>query len=179
MEEKSMVRSAKNPRPLLTFAHPTRVTVRATKFKWLDSARHLDIASLEKAARAEVEVGEVETECCQHLVRVVIRKGMVTGLDVEPISKEARTPVTPELKKLLQVVKRKLQATRPPGPRFPIPVRQFFAAEEEEGGLGGITVITCIQICFLGWCIACCFNGDIAICGRLTIDGTSGPYREP
>jgi len=172
-----MARSAKTPRPLLAFDHPIRVTVRETKFKWLDSARHLDIASLGKAPRAEVEVGEVETECCQHLVRAVIRNGMVTGLDMEPISKEARTPVSPELRKLLEVVKRKLQARRPPRPRFPMPVPKFFAADMDGGT--SITVITCIQICVLGWCIACCFHGDVAICGKVTVDGTNLPYPKP
>jgi hypothetical protein len=173
-----MTRSGKRPRPLLSFNHPVQVTVRATKFKWLDSVRHLKIASLAKAARAEVEVGEVETGCCQHLVRAVIRKGMVTRLEIQPISKEARTPLGPDFRKLLAVVKRRLQATRPPQPRFPVPVPKFFEADRDPDPFG-ITVITCIEICVFGWCFSCCFHGDIAICGRVYIDGTDLPYPEP
>jgi hypothetical protein len=170
-----MARSTSKPRTLLTFNHPTKVVVHESKFKLLDSVRHLDLRSLEKSARAEVELGEVETECCHHLVRAIIRKGLVTGLQVEAISKEARAPMTPELRKLLDVVKRKLKARKRPGLRFPLPVAKFFATDVADIS---VTTITCIQICFLGWCIACCFNGDLTFCGKLTIDGTNLPYPE-
>lgn len=170
-----MAPSASKPRTLLTFNHPTKVTVRESKFELLDSVRHLNIQSLEKAARAEVELGEVKTECCHHLVRAVIRKGMVTALQVEPISREARTPITPELRPLLDAVKRKLKARSSKAPKLPIPVAKFFAADVADIS---VTTITCIQICAFGWCIACCFNGDIAFCGKLTIDTTKLPYPE-
>ncbi len=170
-----MARSTSKPRTLLTFNHPTKVMVRESKFALLDSVRHLDLQSLETAARAEVELAEVKTECCHHLVRAVIRKGMVTGLQVEPISKEAQTPMTPELRKLVDTARRKLRARNPKGPKFPLPVGRFFAADMADIS---VTTITCIQICVFGWCIACCFNGDIAFCGKVTIDTTNLPYPE-
>jgi hypothetical protein len=169
------VRVGKRPHPLLSFTHPARVTVRESKFKLLQSARHLDISALKKTARSEVEIGEVETECCHHLVLAVVRKGKVVGLNVEPISKDARTPIGPELRRLLEVVKRKLRASRPHQPKFPMPVEKFFAADVADLS---INTITCIQICVLGWCIACCFNADIFICGKITIDTTNLPYPE-
>ncbi len=108
-------------------------------------------------------------------MRAIISKGKVTGLQVEPISKEARAPMTPELHKLLGAVKKKIKSTQRGGPRFPVPVSKFFADELDIS----VTTITCIQICFFGWCIACCFNGDLAFCGKITIDGTNLPYPEP
>jgi hypothetical protein len=141
----------------------------------LDSVRHLNFQSLEKAAHAEVEPGEVKTECCHHLVRAVIRKGSVTGLKIEPISKEARTPITPALRPLVDAVKRKLKVHSSKAPKFPILVAKFFVGDVADIS---VTTITCIQICFFGWCTACCFNGDIAICGKLTIDTTKDPYPE-
>jgi hypothetical protein len=168
-----MARSTSKARTLLTFNHPTKVTVRESKFELLDSVRHLDLRSLEKAARADVELGEVKTECCHHLVRAVIRKGMVTGLQIEPISKEARTPITPELRKLLGVVKRKLEARRRPGVRFPLAVAKFFGTDIAAIS---VTTIICVQICMFRWCSSCCFVGDNAFCGRLTIDMTGSPY---
>ena len=170
-----MARSKSSAKTLLTFNHPTKVTVRQSKFKVLDSLRHLDVAALSKAAQAEVELGEVETACCHHLVRAVIRKGMVTALNVEPLSKKDQTPLTPELRRLVESVKRKLQVRKRSGVRLPMPVKKFFSADIADMS---IIVITCIQICFFGWCIACCFRGDIAICGKVTIDTTKLPYPE-
>ena len=170
-----MARAAKKSPPLLTFNHPIKIEVRPSEFKWLDSVRHLDMQALEKAARIEVEIGEVKTECCQHLVRAVIRKGMVTGLRVEAMEKTSGSPITPELKRLLMVVRRKLLARHKSGPRLPMPVKTFLKSDVT---LISVTTITCIQICFLGWCIACCFSDTNIFCGKVTIDTTNLPYPE-
>jgi hypothetical protein len=171
-----MARSASKARTLLTFNHPIRIEVREPEFTLLDSVRHLDTKALAHAARAEVEVGEVRTECCRHLVRAVLAKGKVTGLRVEPLSKAASAPMTPELTRLLKVVQRKLMARRPAGPKFPMPVKQFLAAAMRIS----VQTLTCIQICAFGWCIACCWTDKKRVfCGRITIDTTKNPYPEP
>lgn len=170
-----MARS-KKARTLATFNHPIKIEVRESEFQWLDSVRHLDVTALAKAARTEVEIGEVKSACCHHLVRAVIRKGMVTGLRVEPVSKTDGTPMIPELVRLLKVVHRKLLARRKGGTEFPYPIEQFMAANVARLT---IQTLTCIQICFCGWCIACCFTDTAMFCGRITIDTTTGPYPDP
>ncbi len=172
-----MARSTNKRRTVATFNYPVRIHVHEPKFEVLDSVRHLNVKALERAARAEVEFGYVKTECCQHLVRAVIRKGMVTGLRVETFSREDRSPVTPELAKLLKVAARKARARRGPAPKFPVPVAKFMA----QGAGWGPMTLTCIGICIFGWCFVCCWRGDVAgplMCGKITIDMTSFPYPE-
>ena len=167
----------KDSRTLATFTYPTKVTVHATEVKLLDSVRHLDLAALEKAARSEIEIGEVKTDCCQHLVRAVIRKGMVTELRIATPAKAESTPVTGDLGRLLKTVRLKLQKQRKPGSGLPIPVRQFFGGAVAQV----VQTITCWRICLFGWCASCCINNDTGhiYCGRVIVDGTNNPFPEP
>ncbi len=169
-----MPRSTKKSRTLATIKQPVTVQVRRPDFELLDSVRLLDLDKLSRTARAEIEVGYVKTDCCTQLVRAIVRKGMVTELRVEPFSKDESTPVSPALKRLLNLARAKAKASGTRPARLPMPVAQFMQNADDIS----ITVITCFQICLFGWCIACCVNGDYWFCGKVTVDTTKIPYPE-
>jgi hypothetical protein len=168
-----MARVAKRREPAIIFKHPVQIEVRRPKFEAFASLRQLDLDKLERADLAKVELGYVNTECCQSLVKATIRKGMVTEVRVEPCKTDDRSKLSPDMKKLVDAALKRVGKGNPRPPKFPMTISAMME------NLGSITVITCVQICFLGWCISCCQqpSGDV-ICGRLTIDTTSGPYPE-
>jgi hypothetical protein len=96
-----MARS-KKPRALTTIKYPVTVQVHEPEFKLLDTTRHLDVKALASASKAEVGLGYVECCCQRQLVRAVIRKGMVTGLRIDETPKKERTPISPDLAKMLR-----------------------------------------------------------------------------
>src|SRR5437868_5904317 len=77
----------------------------APDFEALDAIRHLDVKALAKSARAEIGLGYINSCCERQMVRAVIRKGMVTGLRVDEPPKKGRTPISPELAKLLRMAR--------------------------------------------------------------------------
>ncbi len=172
-----MKRSKKDTRALATFTYPTKITVHPTEFKLFDSVRHLDLSALEKAAHSEIEIGEIKTDCCQHVVRAVIRKGMVTEVGIAPPAKGESTPVTGDFGKLLKAVQQKLKKQRKPGSGLPVPVAQFFRGPVDQP----VQTLTCWRICLFGWCGSCCVNNQTGriYCGRIIIDGTNNPFPEP
>lgn len=180
-----MARSTKNPRPNdlpkgnnaakgkgrsrpLEFSHSVKVAVETPEFELLDAVSHLDVAALERAAKAEIEVGYVESGCCRQLVRAVIRKGMVVELKVEPCAGEELEP-SPDLVRLLEAARRTAGRGTRPG-RLPLPVATFLAS----AALVTVDVLVCVRVCFLGVCATCCQlqGSDQWTCGRVTIDGT-------
>ncbi len=173
-----MTRPLKQRRPIATFNYPVKVRVRQPEFKVLESVRHLDVAELARAANAEIELGYVKTDCCRQLVRAIIQKGNVAQIQVEAFSEGDRTPMSPELARLLKVAQRRASARRSGSPRFPMPVAEFF----KEAEAFTVKTLFCFELCLFGWCIQCCQRTDIGgdwYCGRLTIDTTTGPYPEP
>ena len=122
---------------------------------------------------SKLNFGYVNTECCQSLVKATIPKGMVTEVRVEPCKSQDRVKLQPDMKRLVDTALKRVAKGNPRPPKFPMTISAMME------NLGGITVITCVQIGFLGWCISCCQqpSGDV-ICGRLTIDPTYGPYPE-
>jgi len=168
-----MARAAKRREPSVTFKHPLQIEVRRPKFEAFASLRQLDLDKLERADLAKIELGYVNTECCQSLVKATIRKGMVSEVRVAPCKTDNRTKLSPDMKKMVEAALKRIHKGNPRPPKFPMTISAMME------NLGSITVITCVQICFLGLCISCCQqpSGDL-ICGRLTIDGTSGPYPE-
>jgi hypothetical protein len=168
-----MARPAKRREPAITFKYPAQVEIRRPKFEPFASLRQLDVEKLARADLAKIELGYLKTECCQQLVRAVIRKGMVTEIQVEPCEERGRKP-TPEMMKLVSVALKRAARGNPRPPKFPMTIPAMME------NLISVTTITCIQICAFGWCIACCFGptlGDV-FCGRVTIDTTSLPYPE-
>lgn len=170
-----MAKRAIRNRPLLSIDHSVKIEIREAQLTPLESLKHLDVAKLKKAARAEVELGHIEGGCCSQLVRAVIRKGMVTDIAIDQCPDAAK--VTPDLARLLNKARRKAKAAL--GGRtdsLPMPVETFFANVALS-----IKTLVCHQICLFGWCITCCTRTDIDndwYCGRITIDTTSGPYPE-
>lgn len=170
-----MAKRAVRNRPLLTLNHSVKIEIREAILTPLGSIKHLDVAKLKKAARAEVELGYIEGGCCSQLVRAVIRKGMVTDIAIEQCPDVAKA--TPDLARLLNTARRKAKAAlRGRTDSYPMPVETFFT-----NAALSIKTLVCYQICLFGWCISCCTRTDIANdwhCGRITIDTTSGPYPE-
>jgi hypothetical protein len=168
-----MARSARRGRSLAAFNHPVHVTVSKPQFELLASIKELDLAKLAKAARADIEIGYVKGDCCQQLVRATIRKGMVTGLVVDPCSDRKPERAPPELIRLLKTAKRRIGGSKRP-PKFPMPVASFMS----NARIISVDTITCIQICIFGWCIQCCEALQIPgewFCGRVIVDTTSLP----
>jgi len=172
------MRTAKQQRPLARFTHPVKIEIRQAVITPLKSVAQLDIGKLERAARAEVELGYIEGGCCRQLVRAIVRKGMVTDLAVEPCPETMSRRAGPELVRLLKVAQRRARAAAGGRrPTLPTPVAAFL------GNLAlSVKGLSCFEICLFGWCIACCTRTDIDadwICGKLTIDTTTGPYPDP
>lgn len=169
---------SKNSRVIATFDYPLKIEVRQAPFKWLNSVRHLDVKWLEKAASAEIEVGEVESDCCQHLVRAVVSKGMVTGLRLQPGAKKSATPGIRDFDRLLKQVLRKVRA-KTKGPKYPMPIAKFLGLEATPYDMKSLS---CIQICLWEMCWTCCIvetiDGPQTVCGKVSIDTTPGrlPY---
>src|ERR1700722_18799825 len=96
-----MARVAKHREPAIIFKHPVQIEVRRPKFEAFASLRQLDLDKLERADLAKVELGYVNTECCQSLVKATIRKGMVTEVRVESCKTDDRSKLSPDMKKLV------------------------------------------------------------------------------
>jgi hypothetical protein len=153
-----MARSAKSSRPVATFTHSLKFEVHRSKFMALDSARHLDLDKLGRVASSEIELGYLEGGCCQRLVSAILRKGMVTKLELSPCADRPPMKISADLAGLLKTAGHRVRPKARRGPRLPLPIRDFMSnlqtvAEE---------TIYCIHLCFLGHCIWCCFywEGD-------------------
>ena len=166
-----MPRPATRREPPIVFKYPALVEIRRPRFEPFASVRQLDLEKLADTELAEIELGYVKTECCQQLVKAIIRKGMVTEVQIKPCDEAPRTKPSPELKKLIDTALKRAARGQPRPPKFPMTIPAVMRDV--------ISVITCVQVCIWGWCIACCRGpaGDI-FCGRVTVDTTSGPYPE-
>ena len=158
-----MARSASRSRPVAKFTHPAKIDVYLPDFELLKSLRHLEIDQLERAASGEFEVGYFKTQCCRHLIRAVVRRGMVTKLVSDPRPKTSQAKVSREFAKLLDLARRR--AVRTLGrrsPRLPMPVRAFLRDPTAAVTMDEPT-IWCFKICIYGYCLECClfkFPGD-------------------
>jgi hypothetical protein len=147
----NMGRSAKKQRVLAEFAAPMKVEIRQPEFEPFTSLAALDLKRLSRGNH-KVEIGFIEGGGCRNLVRAVIKKGMVTGCEVEPC-KDARKAAPRELLNLFAKAHRKINAGRK---WQPIPVADLLRSSEKMLDLiivgGG-----CIFICCFGYCIMCCW----------------------
>lgn len=164
-------RSARKVRPPVRFDQRCRVEVRPAEFVPFESVAHLDAARLQKAARARIEVGYFETDCCRQVVHATVRRGVVTELALAPCRGKTREPGSKDLARLLKAAQRRV-APRPGRPFRPMPVARFL------GQAAAITVktIVCVQICIFGFCFVCCtthIQGSPVVCGKdIVIVGT-------
>jgi hypothetical protein len=147
-----VARSAKHPRPLLTFKHPAKIEIYRPEFELFGSVAHLDVAKLARTGHAEIELGRLKTSCCSPIVRAVIRKGMVTELRVDRSRDGKSELVTAEFSRLLDLACRRVrQRSRGPG-RLPIPVARFMSVAQEIS----TETLNCFSICLFGHCFICC-----------------------
>src|SRR5215831_13351942 len=63
-----MPRSAKG-RWLAAFKSSVTVDLYQAEFEMFHATRHLDVAKLSRAARAQIEIGALKTDCCKTIVR--------------------------------------------------------------------------------------------------------------
>jgi hypothetical protein len=171
-----MARS-KKPRVLATIKYPVAIQVSAPDFEPLDAIRHLNVKALASAAKAEIGLGYINTCCQRQLVRAVIRKGMVTGIRIDEPPKKDRTPISPDLAKMLNEARRAALKRHRPVHKFPVAVAEFFR-KDVAYDIIDVETLECVRIC-LFWhlvCFTCCWRTDLPgsepICGHLTIDTT-------
>ncbi len=165
-----MARSAKRSPASIRFKHPVEVTAQRAEFELFDAVSHFDVAALERARRAKLEIGVVRTECGRQLVRAVIRKGEVTELKIEPCEEGGKQPLPAEFAPLLKTALRRIAPGSDRRPTFPIPVAKFMA----NAAAISVDVLICVRICIGSFCVTCCRvegRKDV-ICGKVTIDTT-------
>src|SRR5271168_280718 len=145
-----MAKPAKRRESPVTFKHSVEIEVRRPRLEAFGSLHQLDMEKIAQADRAVIELGYLKSECCQQLVKAIIRKGMVTELQIEPCAAADRVKPPLAMRKLLEAALKRAARGNPRPPKFPLPVAVLMKE------LISVTTITCVQICFFGWCIACC-----------------------
>jgi hypothetical protein len=147
-----MTQSRNHKRPAAKFKFTLDVEVHRPEFELFESVRHLDLAKLQHSARAEIEVGTINTDCCRQIVRAVIRKDRVTALKIAaaPHGKLASAP--PALRRLLSEIQRRAPKLPARSPRLPVSVAAFM------NNPGRITTdsIRCWSVCYQNTCVICC-----------------------
>jgi hypothetical protein len=147
-----MVRSRNNSTRSIVVEEKVKVEASLARFTTFDSIQHLDVDRLKAVPHATFEVGVFEGGCCRRMVRAVVKKGMVTKLEIEPCEEGVR--LTPELKKVMQSAWKKLAKGGGRPTSLPVPLTTFLARAM------GITIeiFGCIYICAFGYCLLCCIN---------------------
>jgi hypothetical protein len=147
-----MAKSAKAQRVLASLTIPTKVEIRQPEFEPLKSLAALDLRRLSKGSH-KIEIGLIKGGCCPHVVRAVIRNGMVVGCETESCKETRSLKPSRELSALIDKVRAEVQRGRK---WEPVPVAQFIGNEARMQDLiivgGG-----CIFICFFNHCIMCCW----------------------
>jgi hypothetical protein len=168
-----MARSKKNSPRSIVLRQNVEVEVTEVALRTFDSVRHLDLERLSRAAHARFEIGTFESGCCRRVAYAVVKRGMVTKLELEPCKKSVR--LTPDVKRAVQMAVKKLAANRSGATTLPVPVSVFLA-----GPLGPyFSGWMCIKICCFGHCLTCCIHipglGGSSIWLGCAIDGLPHP----
>jgi hypothetical protein len=138
---------------LAAFTVPMKVEVRQPEFEPLSTLAALDVERLSRGNH-KIEIGFIKGGCCRNLVRAVIKSGMVTGCEIEPCEESERMSVPPQLMKLLQQARKKVQRGRT---WQPIPVAQLISSSARMLDLIIIIGGGCIYICIWDFCFMCCW----------------------
>lgn len=145
---------------------PVTVRVKPVRIRPSPSLAYLDTARLDKAARAEFELGEIQSGECRNSVYAVVKKGMVTGLRLHGCHDEKKGRMDPGLQKALQEIRKRLGSGERPQP--PLPVSEFLRQKPERS--------RCFMFCLFGFCIICCgFLSDIGTWGCVIIGRDRSP----
>ena len=151
-----MAKSAKSKarRVLASFTAPVKVEIREPDFEPLTSLAALDLKRLSRGNH-KIEIGFLKGGCCPHMVRAIVKNGMVTGCEVEPCDdhKSAKPPPR-ELMALIETARRKMKADRK---WEPIPVAELVSSTARMRDLIIIIGGGCFFFCIFGHCIMCCW----------------------
>jgi hypothetical protein len=148
-------------KPPVAFQYPARVEVRRPRFHRSAALAYVDAGKLSRAARAEFEVGYLESECCRTPIMAVVRSGMVTALRVEACAECKPVRLTPELEAMLKSARRRIGVSD--RPFRPLTVAQFMRGVAETIIVGPCQE-TCITIGGYGVCFFCCGIGSERWC---------------
>jgi hypothetical protein len=126
-------------------------------FKLLESTRYLDFNRLEKRAKARIEIGTIKTDCCNQTVCAIVKKGMVTSIEIMPFDevKTKRADLGLDTLKLRKAVRRAIGIPRAATRKLPVALSDLINRP-------GIIFETwfCIRICIFGHCVTICFGDD-------------------
>jgi hypothetical protein len=157
---------------VIVFQHSVPVKAQRLKIHRAASLAYLDIAKLDRAARAEFELGHVQVGRCRSRVLAVVRKGKVVGVRGEHCADCRPAKMSPELRDLLKAVRQRIN----PGevhPWQPIPVSVFLEREAEEPEKSESWMVCSV---FFGGCIICMgFPSDPDSWSCVVITGSIGP----
>src|SRR5580658_7204838 len=117
-----MAKAKKSKTSSISFKHTAHVNVELLPFHPLPSLKYLDAEGLGRAAKAKIEVGSFQTDCCARHVRAVIEGGKVTGLEIDPCP--GSKPPPPDLVPVLRAALKKLRP-KAPAKWKPMPVAAF------------------------------------------------------
>jgi hypothetical protein len=133
------------------FDFPVRFRVLEPEFRPLASLKNLDMKRL-RTGNHVIELGFLHGGCCPKLVRATVRKGYVTGLDVEPCEGTAPSK-SKETRRLFERARRHLKA---PGKWKPVAIDRYLPmvmARKPTAGTGA----GCFYICSEHYCLFCCW----------------------
>lgn len=131
----------------VTFTQPMKVEVRPIRMTRAPSLAYLDVNRLNRAAKAEFEVGHIVTGKKRRTVRATVRNGMVVGLRIEGCAGCKSVTMSPPLRELVAAARRRVDPKA--SPLRPIRVREFLADPEIETS-------HCFLFCFIWFCVLCC-----------------------
>jgi hypothetical protein len=137
--------------------HEVELDVQPLEFQRFDTVHYLDPRHFASIEHARIEIGQFKGECCHRIVYAVIKKGVVTALEMDPCAGGAR--LSKELAELVKSITRKMRRDAT-GAKLPIPLDRFIETPDQIV----IETWTCIRICVWGVCVTCCQEGDWVNC---------------
>jgi len=147
-------------RPAFSFKHSVLVEVHRPKFEFLESFKYLDFRRFEKG-KHRVEVGSLSGACCRETVRLIVNKGMATGVEIEACRKVKRDFPSGAL---VAITKEAIRRAGAASEWKSLPLAQVAGLPKS------IFERTCVHICILGHCFLCCTNdGNRYECSEETI----------
>lgn len=166
--------ATKRARTIGNITRKIPVEIVEPSFEVFKSVADLDVAKLERARSATVELGLLKSGCCQQVVRAVVTRGMVTGIELEPCRKDEAGGKPPaDLVEAVKAAAKIARKVRRPGTWRPVPVARL-----AQSASALIESITCYRFCIWGHCITCCTTvsnqivctlGDVIIHGPIVI----------
>jgi hypothetical protein len=140
-------------RVLATINHKIRGERVRPIFTPLPLLAQLDLKKVVARPSINMELGYLSAGLCRQTVRASVKKGIVTGIQLDPCTPKNAQKPSAELLQLIRKAHRALARTGQPA-WYPIPISDFL----KDASRIIIETITCIQICipFTTYCIYCC-----------------------